>query len=510
MRLKKLAVSMALVGCSHLAWGQNSQQSTNAKQLQAINHQIDNMQAKIKDLKGQVHHLKNKLKQQKQQKQHAQHHQSGTKHKHSKNNASTSHSHIAHPKQSHYYHQAIKTFNSVSLGEYTGVPNYFDGRKLVVNAPSILKDYKLLKRRQSEFNYYQKHDLNYASRPRMIISGEIAGNMQYKRDYQNDSASDINLSAAAIDTYIEATPWISGLIDISYEDSDSQTSANRVNNANIVLDQAFVTIGNLNKTDLYGSVGQLDIPFGRFSSSMISDPLTEFVGKIKTRAASLGYRTGKPNQPFGSVFVYRGAANNDKRVDDVGADAGYILQTHGVKAALGGSFVNNIADAKGFQGTGLSNPHFEGFEDNESLQHRVPGGDIYGRLSMDPITFLGEYVTALRHFDSQNLTFDGEGAQPAAWHAEATYGFHIGQHSSSLSIGYGGSRQALGLNIPRTRYSTALQIALMRHTLLTFEYRHDINYGDSDTATGQGQQAYNADNLSGESDAVTAELAMYF
>lgn len=493
MRLQKIALGLCLVGYCSVSLAATSSNAASGQQLDAIDHKIDQMEQKIDHLKGQVHHLKHKLKKRKQKQKNQLKKQQRKDHQQDKNTQTLS-----------------KIFSSVSLGEYTGVPNYFDGRKLVVNAPSILEDYKLLERRQQQVKYYQKNDLGYAGHPRMIFSGEIEGAAQYRHDYTNNTDSDINLSTAAIDTYIEVNPWISGLIDISYDDADSQTTSNRVENANLFLDRAFLTVGNLNKTAFFSSIGQLDIPFGRYSSSMISSPLTEFVGKIKTRAITLGYRTGEENSPYANAFVYHGAANNSSNINDAGADVGYLMQINGVKADLGGSFVNNIADAKGFQGTGLSSPRFRGFDHDESLDHVVPGADVYGRLSFDKLTFLGEYVKALRHFASSNLSFDGHGAQPSAWQAEATYGFHVGQHPSSISVAYQGSQEALGINIPRARYSTVLQIALMRHTLLKMEFRHDLNYSSSKTAQGQGVQAYDPDHLGHSANAVTAELAMYF
>ena len=492
MHCNKLILGMVIASLTSLGWASPSQQSDTKKgKDQAINQQIEQMSSKIDHLKKQVDDLKQQT-------------QNG-------NHATKAEDQPKQDAHNQHHNKPEKIFSSVSLGEFTGVPNYYDGHQLVVNAPSILEDYKLLKRNQKQMAYYRQHGLqSYIDKPRLILSGALKGLAKYRRDYRNDNDSDINLSSATLDAYMEAGSWVSGLLDVSFDNADSQMTHNRINNANIYLDRGFITIGNLNKTALFGSIGQLDVPFGRYSSSMISDPLTAFIGKIKTRAITLGYRRAERNHPYGNIFVYHGASDHKSNIDDAGADAGYLFKFKGVKADIGSSVVNNIADAKGFQGTGLSGPHFQGFDQNESLEHVVPASDVYARISVSGITLLGEYVTALRHFDQQNLSFNGDGAKPSAWHTEATYGFDIGKRPSSLSLAYDGSDQALGINIPRQRYSAALKIALLPRTLLTMEYRHDVNYDSSTTAKGQGQQAYDSEKLGHDADAITARIALYF
>jgi hypothetical protein len=51
--------------------------------------------------------------------------------------------------------------------------------------------------------------------------------------------------------------------------------APRIANLRIYLDQGFMTIGNLDKSDWYLSAGQVYIPFGSFNGYMVNSPLNQ-------------------------------------------------------------------------------------------------------------------------------------------------------------------------------------------------------------------------------------------
>ena len=75
------------------------------------------------------------------------------------------------------------------------------------------------------------------------------------------------------------------------------TSPRRISNSRVFLDRGFIIIGNFNRSPIYGSLGQMYVPFGRYGSNMISLPLTYFIGKTKARAISVGLAPQKMNSP---------------------------------------------------------------------------------------------------------------------------------------------------------------------------------------------------------------------
>ena len=410
---------------------------------------------------------------------------------------------------------------SVTIAPYTGTPTYFDGHELVVNDPSINQDVKLLNRRDQEMSYYNSIGaFNIGQRPRVVLSGAVEGTAQYSNPYHGIASSDINLGTAKLESFIEGTPWISGFMSFAYDSSSGITSANRIDNSRLFLDEGFVTIGNLLKSPFYGTIGQIYLPFGRYASSMISSPLTSFVGEAKGRAITMGYRPGD-NRPYASLFTFHSAANNNhNQINAYGTDLGYSIQFSKVNGDVGLSYISNIGDAFGLQDNGLSSPDFQGFAHDtvvngqgyqaENVINTVPGGDLHTVIGFGPFALIAEYVTALRGYNTQDVTFDGHGAMPSSLNTELTYSFILWTKPSTFTLDYGFTRQALALNVPRTRFGGVFQVAILQHTLLALEYRHDLNYGRHAFATGFNAQAYVPSQLGGASNTVTAQLGLFF
>lgn len=538
LRLKPLALMLGAMGCSSLVFA--DPQADMTAQLQAVNKQMQLLQAQIKSLQGQVGSLKTKLHQ--NQSVHASSTKTAARTTTVSNKTTTAASQnptvttqtqsgttstTTRPPtvvQTAYIQSLKRTFSqSVTMAPYTGVPTYFDGHELIVNDPSINEDVKLLNRRDQEMTYYKQiGDEDVINQTRLVLSGALEGITLWSsgNPYTGGSTSDIDLATAKLDTFLEATPWVSGLMTFAYDNTPSDVSANRVDNSRIFLDKGFITIGDMMKSPFYGSIGQFYVPFGRYSSSMISSPLTAFIGKTKERAIVVGYHPG-PNRPYAAAYVFHATAGNPHgRIDNYGLDLGYDMTFSKVNGSIGVSYITSISDALGLQDNGLNpNTYFGGFahaspDNNDQtgvdLQHNVGGVDAHLVVGWNSLALVSEYVTATRNYAYQDLSFDSHGAEPSAMNNEITYSFNLWTKPSSFSLDYGFTRQALALNIPRTRYGASFEMALMRHTLLTFEYRHDINYGRKAVATGLGSTAYESDQLGHASNTVTAQLGVYF
>jgi hypothetical protein len=415
--------------------------------------------------------------------------------------------------------------DSVVIAPYTERATYNTGSELLVNAPSINEDAKLLLRRYLE----QKKMMAIAGgvmppfHPRLLLSGKLTGQVLFERQYSGGGKSDIKFTAAELDTFAEISPWVNGFMAFAYDDAPGST-ARQLSNSRLHLDRGFIIIGNFNKSPIYGSIGQMFVPFGRYGSNMISYPLTYFIGKTKARAINIGLAPQGFNAPYARVFVFKGAATYGNRniIKNGGIDLGFMHDKGIVNSEIGVSYIRNIADAEGFQKTGYQSTatitRFPGFDtasttavsDPENLKHGVPGVDVYGNIGIGKVNLLAEYVTATSSFSTQDLTFNSKGAKPSAYNFEAAYVFTIFRHPSSLAIGYAGTQQALGLNIPKRRYTGAFSITVLNNAKAMLEYRHDINYGKNDVATGNGLIAYVAKDRGRSDNVVTAETEVYF
>ncbi|OGT31939.1 MAG: hypothetical protein A3E87_00065 [Gammaproteobacteria bacterium RIFCSPHIGHO2_12_FULL_35_23] len=518
-KMKTLVIALGALSCLSVAYATDSSQAQLANELQSVSQEMQQLQTQVVALQDQVTVLRSKLKQQRTTSVPTNQISPESKRVVTTNNGSnneTSKSTQPLTPQELKIRQRLLSFGTdVVTGPFTSGPTYYNGSDLIVNSPSINEDVTLLRRRADSIIARRKVGLPSAPNPRLVLSGALEGIVQYSSSYQGKSTSDINLATSKLDIFAEITNWVNGYMSFAYDDSPPNTSANRIDNSRLFLDKGFITIGNLLSSPVYGSMGQMYLPFGRYSSSMISSPLTQYVGQTKARAIVVGFHPYEgAGKPYAEGFVFRSAANsNPNRINGFGADGGYAFQLAQTTGDIGIGYINNLADAAGFQDNGLGSAYYQGFNQSsttENLVHNVAGTDIHAVFGWGPLIFITEYVTAIQRYSPADLTYNGHGAKPSALDAEATYSFNLWTKPCTFTLDYGASRQALALNIPRTRYGTAFQVAIVADTLFTIEYLHNINYGKNDTATGDSTTAYTAADLGKSSNTMNAQIGVYF
>lgn len=403
----------------------------------------------------------------------------------------------------------------VSTGPYIGVPYQFAGTDLIINSPSVNTDVQLLGIRKSIINQLAALG-NAATLPHhshLLLSGVIEAQADYINRGGEPSTTDIDVTNVSFDaTIFGPSDWILGFIEFTYDNSSPQssgiftsTSNYRVGNSRLLVNKAFITIGDFACSPFYGTAGQFYVPFGTYSTVMVSDPLPKLLARTKARAIELGFYQQSDNAFYGSAYIFRGDshANSVAKVNNGGLNVGYKFNAGLLKGNVGGGVIANLADSGGMQlGTGFQ--HFE------QIVHRVPAYNARATLSIGKhIDLIGEYVTASTSFNENDMSFNGHGAKPSAFDLEAAYSFPIlDDKPSSIGIGYAKTQQALALGIPLTRTSIVFNTSLLRNTLQSLEFRHDRQYAASNTAVGAHESAP-AQN--GKADnAITAQFDYYF
>lgn len=410
----------------------------------------------------------------------------------------------------------------VSTGPYLGTNLQYSGSNLIINNPSVNTDVALLNVRKGITERMVAMGRNPEEQnAHVLLSGVVEGQANYKSIGGGSSSSDIDLTSVGIDAYILGpSTWVSGLISLSYDNnSGAQTGSlnnnSRSESSRVFVKKAFLTIGDFAKSPFYGTVGQLYVPFGTYSSAMVSSPLTKALARTQARAIVLGFQQQTPNAFYGSVYTFRGDSRTAtaKRINNGGLNAGYRFKGENVSGNFGAGVIANIADSQGMQDTG-NGPAFGGFggtngSGREMLVHRVPAYNLRGSLSLgSSVDVLAEYITAARRFSPADMTMNGHGAKPQALNLEASYSFQGLAKPLSLGVGYGMTKDALALGLPENRYSAVLNTSLWKNTLQSLEFRHDVNYRSSSIATGSGIAAPSA---SGKSDnAIFAQMDIYF
>lgn len=398
----------------------------------------------------------------------------------------------------------------VVTSPYLGARPAFDGSDLIAYMSSINQDLRLMQQRDLIEQQYKEEGYPAPNVPILMLSGTVQPLMSYGKPFSGSTSGNMTLSSAELDTTALINPWVEGFVSFTYGSSAPAQGGDVTSNSSVSVSKAFVNIGNLDKTPYYLSAGQMYVPFGQYSSFMVSSPLTSIVGKTQVIATAVGYAPQEDTGLYGTLFGY----NSDTNLDNTAAGGGNLVFTYGggdTSGNLGVSLISNIADSTGMQNTGGSSGQFGGFGVDSSTEavSQVPGYDIHGVFNTGPFTFIGEFVSATEAFDTSALSFNGSGAQPMALQGEAAYTFKMMNKPSALAVGYGWSGQALGLQIPQQSFSTTLNISWWRDTLFQLEYKHDLNYAASDYAAGIGS----TENITGtgtDADTISALFAIYF
>jgi hypothetical protein len=414
---------------------------------------------------------------------------------------------------------------------YIGINSEYNASDLVVNQPYVNEDLYLLQQRKQLWNYLHKEN-NYPqpSTPIVNLSGKVEAQVIHGDqfgNFQNGSATDIDLTGIELDTEVLVNKWITGLIAFVYDNSPPRNSLRRVDNSNVFLDRGFLTIGNLAEFPLYGTIGQFYVPFGQYSSAMISNPFTKILGRTKARAIELGFskQFNAENNLNLAAFVFRGPSRTsleNNGLHNYGANVDYTFTKPKWNLDLAASYIRNIADSLGMQRNGNSGDNnFNGFasSENTEVMNPVAGLDTRGTLGVGPVSLTAEYVMAASSFASSTLSFGTQtnlqAARPQAFHTEAAYKFNAWNKPSSIAIGYDHSKDALALLLPKKRYSATASTSIWKNTIESIEFRHDIDYNTTDFAGGPVSPAINPplniiEGTGKSGNTVTFQIGLYF
>lgn len=401
---------------------------------------------------------------------------------------------------------------------YLGSRPAFDGSDYIVNISSINRDIRLMQQRRSLERAYTKMGYPQPDRPILALSGAVVPYGSIGKMYFGNATADWNLGSDELDLAAVLNKNVEAYMAIAYNAAPPARGGPRVTNSALNLNMGFVNIGDLDKSPFYGTFGQLYVPFGRYSTAMVSATLPMILTRIKSRPFILGYKSQSDTGTglFAAIYGYRGDINS-ANTGVGGANLGYITNAMESTTEIGASFVSSVGDASGFQNTG-SQPYttFGGFgsvtNGSESVQ-KVPAAGIHISSSFDRYNITAEWVTTTQPFPVADLSFNGEGAQPQAFQLEGGITFDTFNRPSSLAGSWQWSKQALALNLPSQRAVFVYNISIWKDTVESLEYRHDWDYGTNEFANGIAPSGVTNANTVGTgqgADNVALQIAVYF
>jgi hypothetical protein len=305
------------------------------------------------------------------------------------------------------------------------------------------------------------------SYPSLELNGLIEGGWVRLDPFDGPPHSEWILNTFELMLTLKPHPWITAQISGDYEDNGRKPP---------YLDVAHLLIGPPQGA-WFIDTGQFYLPFGRYETHMVSDPLTLDLGETRDISAALGFEQAGL---FGAAYAFSQQDRNGDtgKLDAWGAELGYASQPGGQPLRLTLGYLSDLGNS-------------------DTLRYLVAGGGQVGGLAFSalleagPWTFIGEVVSATRPF--------GPGAgpalaghSPAAWMMELDYGFDFLDKEAQLALGYQGSAQAQALNLPRTRGLVTFNLGIYQYTTLQLEWAQDQDYGEADDGTGQAGNAFTA------------------
>jgi hypothetical protein len=328
----------------------------------------------------------------------------------------------------------------------------------------------MLKKTQTQAQQAEATAQEAKSSPDFLDTVKIGGVLEFEATesgtFAGADSSDLSLAKAEI--YLDAKPddYVQTHVQLIYEDGADT----------IKLDEATVAIGNTDEFPLYGQVGRWAVPFGNFDTAMSTDPITKTLGETKENAVMVGV-----TQSGFSLEAYTFNGDTQKsgegnQIDQYGLSASYEGDIDGLAVNLGAGYLNNIADSDGLNGV-ITGP--------TALNKYVGGMSLNGGVSISGVSFNAGYMKAMDKFQSTELAFKGNGAQPRAWNTELSYTTQIMDKDTTFAATYQGSDEALALSLPEQRLGAAVTVGIYKNTALTVEYLKDKDYTVSEGGTGK-------------------------
>jgi hypothetical protein len=335
-------------------------------------------------------------------------------------------------------------------------------------------------------------------------------------NYQRFSLNDIYMNLSA-----DVNDWTHAFASLSYNtatinQNPSQFNtqfgnaeydaaySNNVNggaNAAVQVEQAYATFANFDSSPFFLQVGKSFQDFSRYEIHPITESLTQVMSETLATSLKGGFLyNGFTGSLYGFDDPIRKIGNSQNSTN-YGVSLGYDQNGSDFGWDVGAGYLYNIIGANGvaynvvnFTGTNVYNS-------------RVGAVALYGDLNSGPFTFAARYTSAVQRFNVNDLTENGfadlaagsaaigsgtaitpaasaSGAKPWAAGVQAGYNFDAWGKNQNIYLGYQASREAAGLNLPKSRWLAGYDVAMFgENTSLGIEWDHDMAYSAGDGGT---------------------------
>lgn len=225
-------------------------------------------------------------------------------------------------------------------------------------------------------------------------------------------------------------------------------------------------------SNAFFTIGRKWLTFGNYKNDLIYKPLTKALGQTNEATAVIGYDS----------LYYANASFFEpySRTKTSSLPLYYNLNAglHNKIADLGVSYLYSLADSQLFQ----YNKGFGGFL-SHPLKTRVPGFATYFNLRHKRISTYLTYVTAVKPFAIEDMSYNSKRALPKAFSVQSGYDINVKLPFKIIGF-YDYSFQALALGLPEQRLGIGLSMNPSPYLSIQLQYAKDYGYGNNAIASG--------------------------
>lgn len=291
----------------------------------------------------------------------------------------------------------------------------------------------------------------------ITLQGEIEAELKQSRGFDKSSESAVDLTNAKFAFLVKKADWVRGTLAFEWDDESNY----------IIVEQAFIMLGNPEETPFFLQTGRFKIPFTSDKDNLVSTPLTKKAFKAKETAILVGL---KSRGLYGDFYAFNGATNangGDDKIEHWGADLGYAMKNDSIKLDVGIGAINSILDTDG-----LTKAFPNALESNYAAAMSAHCYLNWGRFGL-----ISEYVTATETVDIGSGVIKPKGSE-----LEISYRYELGGKKTTFALGYQATEDLLFL--PKSRTAATVGIELLDGFKLSFGYARDKDYKVGDGGTG--------------------------
>ncbi len=297
---------------------------------------------------------------------------------------------------------------------------------------------------------------------KLIIWGSVTLNGVYSKEEGSDDSSELAPTEAQLGFMPMINDSIGGHFVLLYEEGED-----------IAVDEANITLSQYGEGMGFNFVGGLQyLPFGNYSSSMISDPLTLELGETGESAVVFGWANEAVSVRVGAFNGDVDAAGDDEVIDSLVASL-EINTSYGI--IVGASYTSDLAES----GNELIQP--DGSDSTDHYIDSVAGASFFITAEYDMFSLVAEYVFAFDEFETDSITAgeDLTGPEPRAFNLELSFS-PIERWDFAVRF-----EKAEDFQGDSERYGFTISYGIFSHMVLALEYLRTEADVDIDMVTAE-------------------------